>query len=199
MIAQHSSKSNEHYTPGPICDRARLLMGSIDLDPASCLKANETVKAKQIYDVADDGLPRPWFGRVFLNPPGGTYRNENGVWVPVERNEEGRLKGPGESAMRVWWQRLAEQYEAGNVFQGFFVAFNLEILRTSQQGIPIQRYWRCYPSDRIHFNGAPSPTHANVLAYLPEKTATGKPDPVQWERFCNIFGDIGFCERGANG
>ena len=45
LINQDSGKV-EYYTPSWIVEAARLVMGSIDLDPASNAKANETVKAK---------------------------------------------------------------------------------------------------------------------------------------------------------
>jgi hypothetical protein len=48
-------------------------MGGIDLDPASCATANETVRARTFYSRKDDGLKRPWFGRVWLNPPYGKF------------------------------------------------------------------------------------------------------------------------------
>jgi hypothetical protein len=71
MIPQHLSLSNEHYTPSNIVEAARTLMLDIDLDPASCAKANETVMAVHWIGLPHDGLAAPWAGRVFLNPPGG--------------------------------------------------------------------------------------------------------------------------------
>ena len=72
MIPQHLSKTNEHYTPKHVVETSRTVMGDIDLDPASCVEANETVKAKRAYMLPDDGLELPWRGRVFCNPPGGS-------------------------------------------------------------------------------------------------------------------------------
>jgi ParB family chromosome partitioning protein len=48
-------------------------MGGIDLDPASCAAANEIVRAATYYTIRDDGLMRPWFGRIWLNPPYGSH------------------------------------------------------------------------------------------------------------------------------
>jgi hypothetical protein len=59
----------ENYTPKNIIDAVKKVFGKIDLDPASCEKANEVVGAEKIYTLENDGLLMPWHGNVFLNPP----------------------------------------------------------------------------------------------------------------------------------
>jgi ParB family chromosome partitioning protein len=65
----NNSGENEWYTPAKFIESARVVMGSIDLDPASSEIANRTVKAETYYTKDDDGLTKPWFGNVWLNPP----------------------------------------------------------------------------------------------------------------------------------
>jgi DNA N-6-adenine-methyltransferase Dam len=71
--AARDMKRNEFYTPAWVVELARGCMRGIDLDPASCAVANETVKAATFYDLKKNGLTRPWFGRVWLNPPYGKF------------------------------------------------------------------------------------------------------------------------------
>jgi phage N-6-adenine-methyltransferase len=60
---------NEWWTPALYIEAARKVLGAIDLDPATTLKANETVQAAQIFTRKDNGLEQRWDGRVWLNPP----------------------------------------------------------------------------------------------------------------------------------
>lgn len=60
---------NEWWTPAEYIETARSVLGAIDLDPATTPKANEVVKAAEIFTKRDNGLVHPWTGRVWLNPP----------------------------------------------------------------------------------------------------------------------------------
>lgn len=60
---QRTDSSDEWYTPKYIV----AALGSFDLDP--CAPSREFYTAKECYTKEDDGLVKPWYGRVWLNPP----------------------------------------------------------------------------------------------------------------------------------
>lgn len=61
--------SDGWYTPPWIIEKARAVLGVIDLDPASCEAAQAIVQASAFYTEHENGLIQPWYGRVWLNPP----------------------------------------------------------------------------------------------------------------------------------
>lgn len=158
-----SSATNEWYTPPEYVEAARALMGGIDLDPASCATANETVQAERFFTAKDDGLSQEWAGRVWMNPP---YGKEDG------KSNQGR-----------WTARLIEQYEACAIDQAVFLV-NATTDRAWFK--PLWSYPICFVDQRIQFldpngNRQTSPTHGNALVYLGPRI----------DRFVEIFSQFG--------
>ena len=151
--ALHSSVSNEWHTPPEYIDLVYRVMGTIDLDPASCPEANENVDAAKIYTKEDDGLKHvdDWQGAVFLNPPYG-------------RTE-------GQSNQDVWSGALLRQYKKGKVEQAIM------LLNAVPDRKWFQRLWQfpiCFVDHRIRFldiEGTPmnAPTHPSAFIYLPNR------------------------------
>lgn len=69
---------DDYYTNPCVIECAVNVMGAIDLDPASSPLANRTVKAREFFTIADNGLEREWHGRVWLNAPFSQWA----LWVP---------------------------------------------------------------------------------------------------------------------
>lgn len=80
QLINQTSGNTEYYTPKFIIEAARAVMGSIELDPASSVQANKTVKAYRICTKENDGLSQDWkCSTLFLNHPFG--RKENPLWI----------------------------------------------------------------------------------------------------------------------
>ena len=143
LINQTSGKV-EYYTPADIVEAARRVMGAIDLDPASSPAANATIRATTFFTEADDGLARPWFGRVWMNHPFG--RNLNRPWVA----------------------KLVTEYRAGRVSQACCITF----AATSEVWFqPLFVFPLCFISPRTNYllpDGSikKGVTKGSVVAYL---------------------------------
>lgn len=127
-------KSNEWYTPARYIEAARDVMGSIDLDPASSVLANETVRAAQYLTIDDDGLSHPWIAQsVWLNPPYG---------------RSARMQGLRQSTIKLFVDKLIRHYQAGDVGQAIVLA-TTEVNAAWFQ--PLWHYPLCFPDHRVHF------------------------------------------------
>lgn len=135
---------NEWYTPSQYVEMAREVLGGIDLDPASCAEANETVKATTFYTKDDDGLTKDWSGRVWLNPP---YSRD---------------------LMPQFVEKLRESYDAGDVEAAILLSHNntdtawFHSLAAVATAI-------CFPKRRIKFyrdSEIAAPTNGQAFFYL---------------------------------
>ena len=65
----HSAKAlrEEWLTPPEILEA----LGPFDLDPCASQSKPHWTPAFAVWTILDDGLTRPWWGRVWLNPPYG--------------------------------------------------------------------------------------------------------------------------------
>jgi len=82
--------NNEWYTPEEHIERARRVLGRIDLDPASSEIAQSRVRADNFFAEADDGLAQEWHGRVWLNPPYSQPQIQQFIEKLVAEYESGR-------------------------------------------------------------------------------------------------------------
>lgn len=80
----------DFYTHPDFIEAARLTLGEITLDPASCSEANQVVRAERFYSFHENGLVQDWYGCVWLNPPYGNW----GEWAPKTLDEwrSGRIE-----------------------------------------------------------------------------------------------------------
>lgn len=147
QLINQTSGEVEYYTPAPIVEAARLTMGRIDLDPASSLRANQTVKAGHIFTEADNGLCLSWFGNVWMNHPFG--RTTNPLWI----------------------NKLVSEYQEGRADQACCITF----ASTSEVWFkPLFAYPLCFLSPRTNYrlpNGAimRGVTKGSVVAYMGDR------------------------------
>ena len=122
----NNSGDNEWYTPTVYIDAAIQVMGGIDLDPATSRTANDNVGAATFYTVEDNGLEKPWQGRLWMNPP---Y---------------------AQPLIQQFCTRMAVQYEAGNVTAAC-VLVNNATETVWFQTVAAKCAGVCFPRGRIKF------------------------------------------------
>lgn len=156
-----NSGNNEWYTPERFIEAARLAMGGIDLDPASCEVANRTVKAAKFYTKEDNGLTKDWHGKVWMNPP---Y---------------------AQPLCTLFTSRVAEMYEAGEIEQACVLVNNGTETRWFHR-MMASASSVCFPRGRVRFldfegNPIGAPLQGQAVVYFGERT----------DAFYDAFRDIG--------
>ena len=171
--------SNEWYTPAKYIEAAREVMGSIDLDPASCELANQTVRAARYYSKEDDGLSKAWYGNVWLNPPYGREEQPRGM----------AHTDPHMSIGKKWIDRLIYEYEAGNIKQAVLLG-KADVKQVWFE--PLWEFYICFAYNRVYFNRPVGPPErimfGTVFVYL---------GPNE-QKFVSIFSQFGRIARAVD-
>lgn len=160
--APDAGTSDEWYTPRHVIEAARVVLGGIDLDPASCATAQDVVRAGTFYTKEQDGLSLPWFGRVWLNPP---------YSYPGVQDFSGRLHA---------------DYQAGTIDAAMLLINNTSVETAWCQRL-LQRYPICIHRGRINFyrsgpeNG--TPRYGSLVFYL-------GPDVARFADVFSAFGVV---------
>ncbi len=159
----NSSKTDQWFTPQEYIDAARDVLGGFDLDPASNHKANLSIGALEYF--SEGALSRPWFGRVWLNPP------------------YGKLNGLSNQAL--WTAKLLIEYRSQRVSS----AICLVNATTDRKWFSdLWHHPICFTDHRIKFEDAAGsagtqPTHGNAFVFLGDS-------PEGFSRVFSQFGHI---------
>jgi len=137
--------NNEWHTPCPEIELARAVLGSIDIDPASNTLAQQSVQALTYYTIENSGLDKPWYGKVWLNPP---Y---------------------AKPLLSHFVDKLVKEREAGHVTEAIVLTHNFTETKWFQK-LAYASNVLCFPKRRIRFISRQgergSPTSGQTFFYL---------------------------------
>ena len=121
----------ELITPPELIQAANMVMGNIDLDPASSKVAQEHVQADSFFTPQMDGLnAQLWFGKVYLFPPSGCYFFDK----KLDKWKMTRASSPSlVSSHAVWFRKLYEKWLANEVEQAIYFSNCPDMIRYEQK------------------------------------------------------------------
>lgn len=144
QLINQDTGQKEWYTPREIIQRVKLVLGEIDLDPASCFEANQLVGAAKFFTKEQDGLSRAWAGKVWMNHP--FSREHNADWI----------------------NKLCTEFVRGNVTEACCISF----ASTSESWFrPLLYRPQCFLTTRTRYTSPgevkrPAPPKGSVVTYL---------------------------------
>lgn len=157
----NNSGNNEWYTPSIYIESARKVLGTINLDPASCALANSIVQAESYFTQETNGLDKEWKGKVWLNPP---YSS---------------------SLIKLFIKKLVDEYQSGNVEEAILLVNNATETQWARAAL-IDCNSACLVEKRIKFLNkdlvpANTPLQGQMFVYFGKNK----------ERFSEVFSAYG--------
>lgn len=144
QLINQSSGNVEYYTPLEIIHKARVVMGGIDLDPASSAVANKRVRAERFFTTKDRSLQSDWVGNIWLNHPFGRAEPPCPPGCPKQHTHHS-YPFFGNNA---WIKKLYEEYDYGNLEQACCITF----AATSEKWFqPLLDFPMCFLSPRTNY------------------------------------------------
>lgn len=153
--------SDEWYTPRHYIEAARLVLGGIDLDPASCALAQTVVNAGAYFDREHDGLVQEW--------------QATGLWL-----------NPPYSATQDWVDKAIKEFDAGHTEAALVLVNNATETRWFQA--MLRRFPVCFPASRLQFWRH---DHSDVGARQGQAIFLLSNDRAQAGNFTAAFGQFG--------
>lgn len=173
--------NDEYYTPKFYIDLVYKVLETIDLDPASCKQAQQTVKAKKYFTISDNGLTELWqANNIFLNFP---YSNA-----------------------KSWILKTLIEYNNYNFNNGIILANSITdteafhmLIKQQQQELPLfaesEQSQRerliavCFVKGRINFIDQFGVEQKNPLH--PSMFVCVTSDKKIRDKFCDVFREVG--------
>lgn len=175
QLINQSSGITEYYTPREITAAASKVMGGIDLDVASSIRANELVGASVFFSkpvativdhwstiisekmttlplvlLSDRGaLDHEWFGRVFMNHPfGQPIKACHPGCTKISCKKRGWHTAADIPGNEDWIDKVVDEYRTGRVTEAIVLTF----ASTSEAWFkPLKKYPQCYFDGRTNY------------------------------------------------
>jgi hypothetical protein len=167
---------------------AHMLMGGIDIDPASSKLANEYVNAEKYLTPQDDGLNyHEWEGRAYVFPPSGAYYFDKGLdkWRMTRASSHTLT-----SSHALWFRKLYRLWLADSVKEGLYFTNCTDMIRYDQRIFDFPMCILKTPPTLIKNTSEGISTHrtgTSFIVYLQPKDNSGEAT----ERFINIYSEKG--------
>lgn len=171
-LINQSSDDVEYYTPADIIEAARACMGSIELDPASCEIANQTVQAERYFTKETDGLAQKWEAEtLWMNHP--FHRGEKACPSDRKKCKKKKCK-PARSKKKPtrghhidkdipsnldWITKFISEFEAGHFKEGICITFANTSETWFRKLLP---FAQCMPDKRIQYRNPDGSIDDNV-------------------------------------